>query len=130
MKLLGLIILTIFCVNITFCQIGEKDIKKAKKLEHQYAETIDSTKVLTENASLVYSHNSMFRCIHLNGTDNKIFTIDIVYLDDFSGYTEFKKDLKEKVIFKIRGDGSGNEPFYMTIDKITGEKKFTDNIKE
>lgn len=130
MKLVGFVILTIFCVNITFCQIGEKDIEQAKKLEHQYAEIIDSTKVLTENASLVYSRDSLFRCIHLNGTDNKIFTVDIVYLDDFSGYAEFKKDLKEKVLFEMRGDGSGNAPFYMTIDKSTGEKKFTDKIKK
>ncbi|MBW1294828.1 hypothetical protein [Aquimarina litoralis] len=130
MKLFGFIILTTFYVNITFCQIGEKDIEKAKKFEHQYAEIIDSTKALTQNSSLIYSHNSLFRCIHLNGTDNKIFTVGIVYLDDFSGYMEFKKDLNEKVLFEVRGDGSGNKPFYIMIDKITGEKKFIDNIKE
>lgn len=119
--------MTFFLETSLFAQIAEKDFDKTEILENRTAEIIDSTKILTENSSLVYSHDSLFRCIHLRGTENKLFLIDLVYLEDYAGYTEFIKDCGEKVMFEVRSDGSGNEPFYMTIDKITGEKKFIEN---
>ena len=126
MKKVKLLILAFFLGTSVFAQIAEKDFDKSEKLENRTAEIIDSTKILTKNSSLIYSHNSLFRCIHLKGTHNKLFLIDVVYLDDYAGYTEFKKDCDEKVMFEVRCDGSGNEPFLMIIDKTTGKKKFVD----
>lgn len=127
MTKIKLFILTFFLGTSVFGQIAEKDFDKVEKLENRTAEIIDSTKILTKNSSLIYSHNSLLRSIHLKGTDNKLFLVDVVYLDDYTGYTEFKQDWDEKVMFEVRSDGSGNEPFYMTIDKTTGEKKFVVN---
>ena len=113
--------LAIFGSINCFAQIGEQDFEKADKLEHRCAEIIDSTLYLTNNTALIYSHDSLFRCIHLEKSDGEIEIIHVVYLNDYAGYTAFKKDLDDKVLFEIRSDGSGNEPFYMAVDKTTGE---------
>ena len=123
----GFLILTFFFSTTAIGQIAEKDFDKAEILEKRYAEIVDSTKILTKNASLIYSHDSQFRCIHLKGTDDKIFLVDLVYVDDYAGYMEFKKDCNQKVLFVVRSDGSGNKPFYMTIDKKTGKKIFSED---
>ena len=108
----------------SYSQIAEEDFAEAEKLEKQYAAQIDSIKPLKGNSFLTYSHDEKFRAIHLTGGKEQIHLVDLVYREDFSGYVQFKADLTDKVLFEVRSDGSGNCPFYMTIDKKTGRKGF------
>ncbi|MBZ9731635.1 hypothetical protein LB467_18265 [Salegentibacter sp. JZCK2] len=108
----------------TYSQIAKEDFVDAEKLENQYATQIDSIRPLTGDSFLTYSHDDKFKAIHLTGSKEQIFLVDLVYLNDFAGYVKFKTDSINKVLFEARSDGSGNCPDYFTIDKETGKREF------
>jgi hypothetical protein len=126
-KTLTLAVLVLMTAK-AYPQIGEKDFEKLDKLKTKYADTINSTRALSGNCTLTYSSDTLFRCIHLTIDGGATYLIDIVYKNDYRGYTEYKADYTGLVLFKCRDDGAGNPIFYMTVNKSTGERKYLGKI--
>jgi len=114
----------------SFAQTKEKDAHLVSELGSKFAASIDSTRILSGNSKLTYSHDSLFKCIHLTGPNGQVSLIDVRYLGNHRGYVKFKADQEDYVLFDYRGDGSGNPAFLMKVNKRTGTKEFptTDDL--
>jgi len=118
-------IILIFSVFASgYAQISEKRQNASAKYENAFAEKIDSTRILKNEAKLVYSSNDLFRSMHLESKSKTIFLIDIKEFEDYSGYIQYLGDEESFVLFECRGKGSGNPVYYMKIDKISGNREF------
>lgn len=124
MKTNLLIILIVSFSSNAEAQIKMEDCKESERFTHNYARTIDSTLFLSNNCQLTYSHNTLFKCIHITDTAGIIHLVDIRYRDDYNGYTELLNDHWNKVIFLYRGNGSGNPNYCFQISKYDGSKKW------
>lgn len=100
-----------------------EDYKESQRFTHNYGRSIDSTLFLSNNCQLTYSHNTLFKCIHITDTTGTIHLVNIRYRDHYDGYTKFLNDDLDKVIFLYRGNGSGNPIYCFQISKYDGSRK-------
>ena len=120
-----LFLCTLFFITgfFSFSQISSLYVSEADALSHSYAQNIDSTVALRQNSFITYSHDSLFRCIHLTNEVGEIFNLDLVMIDDYRGYLKLYLDLEESIIVESRGDGSGNPSYFYKIEKSNGIRK-------
>ncbi|MBN7810284.1 hypothetical protein J0A68_04905 [Algoriphagus sp. H41] len=119
-----LFILLSFISTTSFGQLSERDSEKADFLIENFRNHTDSSRQLTNSASIDYISDSLFKAIILTlGNGDKI-VLDIRYKDNSQGYTELGADFVNYVLIKHRGQGSENPEQLRVINKKNGDDKW------
>ena len=117
MKLLDLLFLFLLSnVNVIYAQWPND----TKRFNRNYARAIDDQETLMSGNVLTFSHSTDYECVHLTDTYGIIHLIDIRGRTA-PGYFILFEDRPSKVIFEVRGSGSGNPPFYLAVSKFNCE---------
>lgn len=112
-----------FLTSTLCAQIGEKDTVEVNRYKNKIAQNIDSIIDVANDCEVIYSNNGQFKFIHLRTSQDSLVFIDANYVEDGAGYISYLKYEKNVHIFKVRGDGADNKPFYLKIND-SGEKEF------
>lgn len=106
---------------LSFGQISETDIAKAELLIGNYQNNIDSSRELTNGATLFYFSDTLFKGMILKLKNGDNIELDLRYRNNFQGYTELGTDFNKYILLKKRGNGSGIPIQLRSINKLTGE---------